>query len=150
MQRTEDQNRRLQTGVFQVKRPVRAEPRIKLFLSTGEIEGVFGDGKWTLLDAVRKSGSISTAARELGRSYRKAWGDIHRAEEGLSFPLVETRRGGRSGGQATVTGECVLLLEAWDRYRHEVEAAMVKAFNRHLRPCIERDAGSNGQKSGGA
>jgi molybdate transport system regulatory protein len=113
-------------------------PRMKLFLSTKTTEGVFGNGKWALLDAVRTSGSISTAAKLLGRSYRKAWGDIRRAEDGLKMPLVETTRGGRSGGQAKVTGECSQLLDAWKQFRGEVEAAMEQAFDRHMRSCLVR------------
>jgi molybdate transport system regulatory protein len=109
------------------------EPRAKLFLSSASLEGVFGNGKMKLLAAVAETGSISKAASLLGRSYRKAWGDIRRAEEGLGIPLVTTRRGGVSGGCAELTPECLRLLDAWKEYAREMETTMKKAFCRTLK-----------------
>ena len=48
-------------------------PRIRLLIGD---RVVLGPGKATLLDIIDKTGSISAAAREMGMSYRKAWGLI--------------------------------------------------------------------------
>ena len=79
------------------------KPRFKLWLSSEDAEGVFGDGKWRLLEAVQREGSLSTAARSLGISYRKAWGDIQKAEKYLGTELITKRRGGTEGGGASLT-----------------------------------------------
>ena len=63
--------------------------RFKLWLSTKDIEGVFGDGKWRLLKAVQSAESLSAASKSLRISYRKAWGDLKKAQEALNLTLVE-------------------------------------------------------------
>jgi len=113
-------------------------PRAKLFLSSAECEGVFGGGKALLLETIEETGSLQEAARRLGRSYRKAWGDIKRAEEGLGRPLVEKTRGGRDGGTTRLTLYARELLEAWERYRAEVLGQVDRLYDRHLRRLIDQ------------
>ena len=111
-------------------------PRAKLFVSSAGCDGVFGDGKWRLLQAVKEHGSISAAAAALGRSYRKAWGDIKRAEEALGRPLVTKVRGGQDGGQSVLTDFCEKLLVAWGKYRNQAHASIKTAYARHLEDLI--------------
>ena len=124
------------TGVFQV------DPGVKLFLSTPECQGAFGGGKCHLLLAVRQTGSIRQAALQLGRSYRKAWGDIKKAEAGLNRRLVRASRGGPGGGSAELTEFAEELVRAWEEYRAEVLMHADLAFDRHLRPILESRAES--------
>ena len=77
--------------------------RFKLWLSTRDIEGVFGDGKWQLLKAFDNTGSLAAASESLRIGYRKAWGDLRKAQETLNIALVEKQRGGILGGQTTLT-----------------------------------------------
>jgi molybdate transport system regulatory protein len=111
--------------------------RAKLFLSAETMEGVFGEGKWRLLDAVQRYGSIQRAAKSLGRSYRKAWGDIKRAEEGLGRPLVARSRGGAKGGSTVLTQFGRDLVGAWGKYRRSVRAEMEQSYRQYLRPLVE-------------
>ena len=46
-----------------------------------------------LLQAVRDSGSISTAAKALGLSYRHVWGELKRWEQHLEQPLIVWEKG---------------------------------------------------------
>ena len=112
-------------------------PRAKLYLYDTEAGGVFGDGRWRLLAAVHELGSIREAARALGRGYRKAWGDIKRAEEALGRRLVRKSRGGPSGGSTELTDLGRELLRAWERYRDDVSSSMGEAFERHLERIVE-------------
>jgi len=112
------------------------EPRLKLFLSSARTDGAFGDGKWRLLDAVRREGSIRQATAALGRSYRKAWGDIKRAEEGLGRQLVVTSRGGAGRGSARLTPFAEQLLAAWGTYRSEVRRMADDAYQRLVAPVL--------------
>ncbi len=112
------------------------EPHAKLYLLSDEDEGLFGDGKWRLLMAVREHGSIQEAARELGRGYRKAWGDIKSAEEAFGRAIVRKTRGGSSGGATELTEFGVQLLDAWEKFRSEVSSCMNEAFEEYLKPII--------------
>lgn len=107
-------------------------PKIKLYLNSEVAEGVFGGGKWMLLNAIHQHGSIRQAAKTLGRSYRKAWGDIKQAEDGLGKKLIVTNRGGASGGESSLTEFGKELLTKWNVYHAEVEAAMKQSYVNHL------------------
>ena len=107
--------------------------KFKLWLSTEEKEGVFGDGKWRLLKVVEKEGSLSAAAKSQRISYRKAWGDLKKAEETLSIALVEKRRGGTMGGQTVLTSEGKMWLKAYTKFRTDIEKAVEKAYDEHIK-----------------
>ncbi|MBN2207801.1 MAG: LysR family transcriptional regulator [Candidatus Coatesbacteria bacterium] len=107
-------------------------PRFKLWLSTDDAEGVFGDGKWRLLESIGRSGSLSAAATELGISYRKAWGDLKKAERCLGVSLVEKHRGGISGGETALTDTGKAWLRAYSDLRKNVEKEALNAFKRYV------------------
>jgi molybdate transport system regulatory protein len=71
---------------------------------------VIGDGGLKLLLGVLEHGSLLGAAREIGWSYRHAWGYLKQAEAALGTPLTTPRAGkGASRGMAlTETGRVVL------------------------------------------
>jgi molybdate transport system regulatory protein len=71
---------------------------------------VIGDGGLKLLLGVLEHGSLLGAAREMGWSYRHAWGYLKQAEHALGTALTLTRPGkGASRGMAlTETGRRVL------------------------------------------
>ena len=105
------------------------EPRIKLWFSAPGTEGVFGDGKWRLLQAIDREGSLRAATDALQISYRKAWGDLRKAEGYLGVRFVERRRGGAGGGQAYLTEEGHAWVAAYTRLRAKLEAAVGREFN---------------------
>jgi len=113
-------------------------PRFKLWISSREAEGVFGDGKWRLLEAIDREGSLSAASAALGMSYRKAWGDLGKAERCLGRRLVERRRGGVGGGEAVLTATGRMWAEAYRRFRSEVERATAEAFESHVEPLLRQ------------
>ena len=71
-----------------------------------------GPGKIALLEAIRRTGSISAAGREFGMAYRRAWLLVDELNHMFSGPLVEARPGGKHGGGASLTemGEKVVTL----------------------------------------
>jgi molybdate transport system regulatory protein len=73
-----------------------------------------GAGKAALLEAIRDTGSISAAGRQMGLSYRKAWMMVDAMNRAFRAPLVETVKGGMAGGGAVVTEAG---LEALGRYQ---------------------------------
>ena len=114
-------------------------PRFKLWISSHEAEGVFGDGKWRLLEAIDREGSLSAASAALGMSYRKAWGDLGKAERCLGRRLVQRRRGGPGGGEAALTATGRAWADAYRRFRSEVERATAEAFQRHVEPLLRQE-----------
>ena len=106
--------------------------KFKLWLSTRDIEGVFGDGKWCLLKAIERTGSLAEASESLRISYRKAWGDLKKAQEALNEPLVEKHRGGIQGGRSALTEQGKKWVKAYTRFRSDIEKAIEKAYQKHI------------------
>ncbi len=111
--------------------------RFKLWLSAKDIEGVFGDGKWRLLKAIETEGSLSAASQKLGISYRKAWGDLKKAQEALNITLVEKQRGGRLGGKTSLTAKGKKWVEAYTKFRSDIEKTTEKAFKKHIKALLK-------------
>lgn len=74
---------------------------------------VIGPGKISLLEAIGATGSISAAARELGMSYRRAWGLVDEMNRGLVRPVVEAAAGGSHGGGAMLTDTAHEIIELY-------------------------------------
>jgi len=111
--------------------------RFKLWLSTRDIEGVFGDGKWRLLKAIENTGSLTSASKSLRISYRKAWGDLKKAQEALNIALVEKHRGGIHGGQTALTEQGKKWVNAYTRFRSDIEKAVEKAYKKHIQELLK-------------
>ncbi len=111
--------------------------RFKLWLSGKDIEGVFGDGKWRLLKAIDDQGSLNAASKELSISYRKAWGDLKKAQEALGVNLVEKKRGGVLGGKTTLTSQGKKWVRAYTRFRRDIEKAVARAYKKHIAGLIK-------------
>jgi molybdate transport system regulatory protein len=105
-------------------------PRFKLWLNSRDAQGAFGDGKCRLLEHIEAHESLRAASDALHISYRKAWGDVRKAQSVLGIALVERQRGGRRGGQTVLTEQGRRWLGAYHRFRQEVEAAVQASFER--------------------
>ena len=113
------------------------KPRFKLWLSTQDTEGVFGDGKWRLLRTIDNARSLSAASQSLRISYRKAWGDLKKAQDALNIALVEKQRGGNIGGQTILTGDGKKWLNAYAKFRGDIEKAVGKAYEKHIEKLLK-------------
>jgi len=111
--------------------------RFKLWLSTEDAEGAFGDGKWRLLKKIDAKGSLRAASQSLHISYRKAWGDLKKAQQCLNVPLVEKQRGGIQGGQSALTEEGKKWVQAYTRFRTDIEKAIEKAYEQHIKELVK-------------
>lgn len=95
--------------------------RMKIWIEHQE-RVLFGDGRLQLLKAVQRTGSLAGAARELGMSYRAAWGRIKASEDRLGFTLVQRADGGRRAMNLTPQAE--ELLAGFERLRTEAESCL--------------------------
>ena len=111
--------------------------RFELWLSSEDAEGVFGDGKWRLLKSIDAEGSLRAASQLLHISYRKAWGDLKKAQQCLNVPLVEKQRGGTLGGRTELTEQGQKWVDAYTRYRSDIEKAAEKAHEKHIKELVK-------------
>lgn len=74
-----------------------------------------GPGKADLLETIAETGSIAKAARQMGMSYRRAWNLVRAMNRSFHAPLVETRKGGSSGGYTSLTPEGQEILARYRR-----------------------------------
>jgi molybdate transport system regulatory protein len=107
-------------------------PRIKLWLNGEEVDGVFGDGKCRLLQSIETTGSLRAASELLHISYRKAWGDLKKAQDALGVALIDQHRGGPEGGRTVLTEQGKRWLDAYHRFRRDVEAAVQASFEKFI------------------
>jgi len=59
---------------------------------------IIGKGGAQILEQIEKAESISKAAEKLGMSYRYVWSYLQKIEKAIEEPIIETYRGGKSGG----------------------------------------------------
>jgi molybdate transport system regulatory protein len=91
--------------------------------------GSLGPGKIALMECISKHGSITSAGREMGMSYRRAWLLVDEINHIFREPLVETQMGGSGGGGARLTK---LGRDVVGRYR-AIEGAAATASAADLR-----------------
>ena len=89
-------------------------------------EIAFGPGKADLLEAIQATGSISQAAKKMNMSYRRAWQLVETMNQLFTSALVETHKGGESGGGAIVTAFGVDILKQF-RYMEQKALAAIEA-----------------------
>ena len=85
---------------------------------------VVGDGGLRLLLAIIEHGSLLGAAREIGWSYRHAWGYLRRAEAALGRPLTEARPGKGSSRGTVLTEAGRLVVERLAEVRSRIDDAV--------------------------
>lgn len=77
--------------------------------------GQIGPGKIALLEAIGREKSISSAARSMGMSYRRAWLLVDDLNQMFGEPVVQTSIGGSSRGGATLTHFGTLLIRTFQK-----------------------------------
>lgn len=118
---------------------VELKPKIKLWLNNDEFDGVFGDGKYSLLKAISDHGSITSAVKALNISYRKAWNDLKKAEDRLGKNLIAKSRGGAKGGSTSLTPEGQKLVEAYKAFRENVKKLVNKEYKKTMKNIINEN-----------
>jgi molybdate transport system regulatory protein len=92
------------------RRAERLSLRGALWIAAGD-RNLGGPGRMSLLRAVAEHGSINSAAKELGMSYKAAWDAVDSMNALAVEPLVERVTGGRGGGFTRLTPYGLGLVE---------------------------------------
>ena len=98
--------------------------RDEMWLETVGKDRILDGEGFTLLLDLGQTGSLTASARNLGMSYRKAWGLLRDVELHLGFNLTEKRRGGAAGGRTVLSDKGRQLVRAYNSLRHETDIAM--------------------------
>jgi molybdate transport system regulatory protein len=93
-----------------------------------------GPNYFRFLRAVEESGTIRQAGKTVGWSYRTCLNRIRRMEAILGLRVLETARGGSSGGGARLSAEGRRLVAIFERWQRDMADYSQRAF----RKAIER------------
>jgi len=99
-------------------------------------KSLMGAGRANLLKRIRDSGSLSRAAKEMGMSYRLAWGIVHHMEDVCGEKIVHSARGGSARGKTVLTDFGNELLAEFERSERSIEKA---SGTRFLKPSLATD-----------
>ena len=104
-----------------------------------------GPGKAALVEHIAKSGSISSAARAMGMSYRRAWQLVEALNESFAEPVVVTAIGGTRGGGAKVTAFGMELVRRFRAMENKASAAIAGDLLQLTRRLKKRPAVRGGR-----
>lgn len=104
-------------------------------------DGTFlGFGRVVLLERIKEHGSLAQAARSMKMSYKHAWDLLDSMNRQAGCKLVETTRGGKSGGGAKLTaaGEKAIALfwhyhARFQKVLQEMSAELEEAYGHEKR-----------------
>lgn len=102
------------------------EVKAKLWLEKGS-RFVLGEGRAELLRRVGETGSIAKAAKAMGMSYSHAWSELREMSEALGEPVLETERGGRSGGKSRLTAAGKAILKRFEKEKERMDRHLAES-----------------------
>lgn len=112
--------------------------RYTLNLEDSSDKSILDAEGFELLIKIRKLKSIVAAAKEMGISYRKAWGIINTVEKSLGFPLVHKHRGGAEGGSTELSGEGEQLIDGYTELSDQFDRTTSEIARKFFRTINEK------------
>lgn len=112
------------------KRPAKHAAKVQgnVFLQANAQQS-FSSAQVQLLQAVAECGSISSAAKQVGISYKTAWDRIDAINNLSDQPLVATASGGAKGGGTTLTDYGKKIVEGFSALEREHTAFINRIGN---------------------
>jgi molybdate transport repressor ModE-like protein len=124
------------------------KPSVKLRLLDEKGRPFLGPGPVELLLGVRRLGSISKAAKEMGLSFTKAIRILHDIEESTGRKAVRSVAGGSGGGGSELTPFGLRLAEGYGLWRGQVAAFAVRRCRSLRGLCAGWKGGARGRPAG--
>ncbi len=100
-----------------------------------------GPGKIELLEHIKRTGSLSKAARAMDMSYRRGWLLLDSMNSSYAEPVAVTVKGGRGGGGATLTPFGRELISVYRRFDAALQKRALLAFGPVASQVVHRRAG---------
>jgi molybdate transport system regulatory protein len=105
--------------------------RSKIWIENSRGKVIFGLGRYRILDAVRRTGSMNAAAKELHMSYRAVWMRVRSSEKRVGKTLIV-----RQGKGSRLTPFAENLMKQYRRLLSVVQAETDEVYesliNDHL------------------
>jgi molybdate transport system regulatory protein len=95
----------------------RTQVKTKLWLVNDKDEPIMGEGKVSLLEAIRREGSLNKACKKVNISYKHAWLLLKKIEESVEEPVIIKRRGGKDKG-TFLTEKAINLIDEYLSYQN--------------------------------
>lgn len=109
----------------------KASARFRMRVTLGDVIAV-GPGKIALLEAIADTGSITSAAKSLDMSYRRAWLLLDELNRSLRHPAADSAKGGQHGGGSALTDVGRQLIDTYRR----IEATASKACESDIKQML--------------
>ncbi len=109
---------------------------------------IIGPGIYDILKAIDETGSMASAARKLGFSYKFIWTYLKKLEDVLQVPLVQSRRGGRERGKTELTEIGQLLLKHYEEMNAEINR-LLPSWESKFQEVIDSLDKYKGETAGG-
>ena len=79
-----------------------------------------GPGKIALMESIISCGSISSAAKKMGMSYRKAWKLVNEINNASKTKIILTNTGGKVAGGTKVSPDGISFIKAFRNIEKKV------------------------------
>ncbi len=103
--------------------------KFRFRVTTGDVIAI-GPGKISLLEAIAETGSITSAAKSLDMSYRRAWMLLDELNRSLRQPAVDSAKGGPHGGGSELTAVGHQLIDTYRRIESTAASACAADIKR--------------------
>jgi molybdate transport system regulatory protein len=110
---------------------VKPAAKFRMRIMAGDVIAI-GPGKIALLEAIADVGSITSAAKKLDMSYRRAWLLLDELNHALRKPAVDSAQGGQAGGGSVLTDTGRELIELYRRIESTAQQACQADLKRML------------------
>ncbi|AAK41329.1 LysR family transcriptional regulator [Saccharolobus solfataricus] len=111
--------------------------RFKIWIEAEDGKPLIGKGGVKLLRAIEETGSLSSASKSLGVSYKFAWEYVKRINEILS-DSVEMRKGGKNAGGSKVNEKLDKLLNIYEEAQKEISEILEK-YNKKINEVLNQE-----------
>ena len=92
----------------------------------------YGPGTHQLLQLTMETGSLFDACRHMGISYSKGRKIITLMEQQLGYPILESKKGGTTGGYSTVTEKGKELFFNYSEFCREAKQSVGELFQKYF------------------
>jgi len=97
---------------------------------------IMSEGRAKLLREIKDGGSLAKAAKDMGMSYRHAWGVLQKISQSAGGEVVHSTRGGDHGGDTSLTPFGEELLR---EYENKAASLQSQFDNKWRKPSVTTD-----------
>ncbi|WP_338601939.1 winged helix-turn-helix domain-containing protein [Sulfolobus tengchongensis] len=108
--------------------------KFKIWIETEGGKPLIGKGGVRLLRAIEQTGSLSSASKSVGVSYKFAWEYVKRINEILT-DSVEMKKGGKNAGGSKVSDKLDKILSIYEEAEKDISQLLEK-YNKKINEIL--------------